>query len=124
VIVQQFREFTNTCFLLKEILANVHSEHKPSIYQSLSNQHSPTRLQEGQSFEIKVKEQFQLVFLDLILGKITSKVIVDDDFGKLRTHLQYLIEMLSILDDKSIGRLTFSFFFNKSAFMNTLYQKD
>eukprot|EP00347_Sterkiella_histriomuscorum_P007531 403348561 len=128
LIVEQFREFTETIHFFKDILQSIHSEnqdhqHNNQIQEQDEKIISDVLSQVENKHELKVKESFQISFFTMILCNILQPLLLDElKIDKARTQLQYLIEILVILNDKSISRLIYAFFSNKIYALRNQYQ--
>ncbi|CDW72941.1 UNKNOWN [Stylonychia lemnae] len=138
LIVDQFKDFIDSVYFLREILQNIHNEHISMLrikHQPAKHSNAPSRknssgklpILENQSqlesrHELKVKESFQISFFSLILCKIIQPLLLDESLlQKARTLMQYLIEILVILNDPTISRLIYAFYFDKLEALRNQY---
>jgi hypothetical protein len=78
------------------------------------NSYKEKFLREDLMFKKHVKESFSLAFFKLILRDIIQPAILqNEEPDRTRTALQYLIEILVILNDRTITRLVYCFLFDK-----------
>ena len=113
------------CNFMREILTTLYNEQRNTMTwdeDDQINEQAKRQLKNltsvKQSFLISF---FQIMLADQLQGVLSSSGMRDDHVDRQRTMIQYFIEIICLVNDKSLAKITFAFLFAKIDTMRSLY---
>ena len=116
------------CNFMREILTTLYNEQMHTSTWDEDEQITEEDKKSIKNLRI-VKESFLLSFFHKVLTVFVQKVLLEKSNQDLRssycdrarTILQYLMEILCLVNDKSLAKVTYAFLFNYTDILRHLY---